>query len=84
MIDLIFLIDLTGEREARSYKKICAQKIDITVYELLINVASYQNWAKIASKRCVLLLTLALHVFLWKNALLLTLLACRVFAALKI
>ena len=64
------------------HKKVTSQFV--WLYELLINVASHQNWVKSlykASKRRVFLLTLALHVFLWKNALLLTLLAYRVFAA---
>ena len=60
-----------GEREARSYNNFCAQQSDITIslaYELLINVASHQNWEKSLHLAWSRARYRARHVFLWKIA----------------
>ena len=71
-----------GEREARKisvHKKVTSQLV--WLYELLINVASHQNWGKslhLASSRAR---PRARHVYSYVMENCFTLLACRVFAA---
>ena len=76
-----------GEREARSYKNLCAQESDITISLALWTAdkcCKSSKLGKIASSRLSRARYRARHVFLWKIASRFSLLACRVFAALVI
>ena len=69
-------------RKIYVHNKVTSQLI--WLYELLINVASHQNWGKSLHLAPSRARYRARHVFLWKIASCFSLLACRVFAALHV
>ena len=73
-----------GEREARSYKNVCAHKSDITIRVALLTTAKTYKSSKLGKSLHLAPSRArhrARHVFLWKIASRFSLLACRVFAA---